>query len=225
MAAVKSLKMIVIGPASSGKSVLANFLVDQVDLTKVPYNPTKGVRILEADVSSGTFHSYIIGSRFEAAQKNAQNKFWKENLKRQRRREEENERKRSEKDFWISHGQVKETSSDGGNKSAPQKHIPIQLWEAGGQSRTHWNTLLYSADAAIVVYNADRAGGSGQAEKDLETLLYFFHERPHSAVLKPIPESRILILAHHHKSLSRSRFANVSALPPEFSEKSDWWWP
>ena len=61
MAAVKSLKMIVIGPASSGKSVLANFLVDQVDLTKAPYNPTKGVRILEADVSSSG--AWIIGAK------------------------------------------------------------------------------------------------------------------------------------------------------------------
>lgn len=110
--------------------------------------------------------------------------------------------------------------SDSSNK-ATSKTVAIQLWDTGGggqniSNRMGWNAMLYNADGIIFVYNADRPG----QEKDLETLLYWFHQRPHSAVLKPIPETRILVLAHHHKSMARSRFATVSALPPEFAEKS-----
>ena len=47
----RHLKIIIVGPAGCGKTVLANLLADQVDLTTVFYRPTIGVRILETDVS------------------------------------------------------------------------------------------------------------------------------------------------------------------------------
>ncbi|OQV24058.1 hypothetical protein BV898_02012 [Hypsibius exemplaris] len=158
----KILKIVVVGPTGSGKSVLSNFFAEQIDLTKVSYSPTKGVRVLELD--------------------------------------------------------VKESSHDGSGRAASGS-IPVQLWDIGGdrQHQQYWNALIYNADGAIMVCNADRA--SVQEKDQLETLLYFFNQRPQSAVLKPIPDSRILLLSHHHKSLSRSRFAQTSLLPADFTGK------
>jgi len=49
-------KIILIGPTKSGKSVLANFLGDQVDLSSHAYRPTAGVRILEFETSVSAGH-------------------------------------------------------------------------------------------------------------------------------------------------------------------------
>lgn len=54
-------KIVVTGPCKSGKSVLSNFLGDQMDTSQHAYRPTSGVRILEFEsaISAGHIQANI----------------------------------------------------------------------------------------------------------------------------------------------------------------------
>jgi GTPase SAR1 family protein len=54
---ITKLKLIVIGPKGSGKSQIANYLLGQTEtLITDKYEPTIGVRILEAELNNGNLH-------------------------------------------------------------------------------------------------------------------------------------------------------------------------
>ncbi|XP_055343728.1 intraflagellar transport protein 22 homolog isoform X2 [Paramacrobiotus metropolitanus] len=152
------LKIIFVGPASSGKSLLVNILSQQIDITKISYRPTKAVRIVETD--------------------------------------------------------VKEIPKE---VSILPKNIGIQLWDLGGDkhNQQYWNSALYNADGVVLVYNADRPG----QDRELETIAYFFNQRPENAILKPVSDSRCFVIANSQRQQDRYRNADKSLLPSSISNK------
>ncbi|GAU90869.1 hypothetical protein RvY_03228 [Ramazzottius varieornatus] len=151
----RNIKIVMLGPAACGKSVLVNLLADQADLARVPYRPTSALRILHCDVP----------------------------------------------------GTVSETSLP--------RRLAVQLWDVGGKKENQhfWNACLYGADGLILVYDSDR---SGQV-KELQSLLYYFTQRPQSAILKSLPLSNVLSVVRY-KTNSPSQLT-TSLLPPEFAGK------
>ena len=49
---LSKVKILIVGPSNSGKTVVSNFLADATDSTSGVYRPTQGVRILEYEIDN-----------------------------------------------------------------------------------------------------------------------------------------------------------------------------
>ncbi|XP_051171703.1 intraflagellar transport protein 22 homolog [Leptopilina boulardi] len=60
---MKVLKLLVLGPVGSGKSIISNFLADATEI--FDYHPTQGVRILEFEIKDVNFNNKSVKSDIE----------------------------------------------------------------------------------------------------------------------------------------------------------------